>query len=59
MSALEATVPVPGERERALALGAALVTVGLGWPLLGEVPRALAIAGGTLSLAGVCVARRR
>lgn len=29
MSALEATVPAPGERERALALGAALVTVAL------------------------------
>jgi len=29
MSALEATVPVPDERERALALGAALVTVAL------------------------------
>ena len=29
MSALEATAPVPGERERALAVGAALVTVAL------------------------------
>jgi drug/metabolite transporter (DMT)-like permease len=34
-----------------------LVAVGLGWALLGEVPPALAVAGGTLCLAGVAVTR--
>jgi drug/metabolite transporter (DMT)-like permease len=34
------------------------IAIVLGWLLLGEVPPALAIAGGTLCLAGVYVARR-
>ncbi|MBV2363313.1 DMT family transporter [Streptomonospora nanhaiensis] len=35
------------------------VTVGLSWLLLGEVPTALALAGGVLCLAGVILATRR
>jgi len=34
------------------------IAIVLGWLLLGEVPPALAIAGGALCLAGVYVARR-
>ncbi|RKS80229.1 threonine/homoserine efflux transporter RhtA [Motilibacter peucedani] len=35
------------------------VTVLLAWPLLGEVPPALALLGGALALAGVSITRRR
>jgi drug/metabolite transporter (DMT)-like permease len=35
------------------------VVIGMAWLLLGEVPPALAIAGGTLCIAGVIVARSR
>lgn len=34
------------------------ISIGLGWLLLGEVPAALAVAGGLLSLVGVAIARR-
>jgi drug/metabolite transporter (DMT)-like permease len=36
-----------------------VVAILLGWVLLGEAPRWLAVAGGALCLAGVAVARRR
>ena len=35
------------------------LTVLIAWPLLGEVPPALALAGGVLALAGVALSRRR
>jgi drug/metabolite transporter (DMT)-like permease len=35
------------------------IAILLGWLLLGEVPPALAVAGGALCLAGVYVAQRR
>lgn len=35
------------------------VTIALGWALLGEVPAALAVGGGVISLVGVGLARRR
>lgn len=35
------------------------LTVLLAWPLLGEVPPALALAGGVLALVGVALSRRR
>jgi len=34
------------------------ISIALGWLLLGEVPAALAVAGGLLSLVGVAIARR-
>ena len=35
------------------------ITIALAWPLLGETPPLLAIAGGVLALAGVSLSRRR
>ncbi len=35
------------------------ITILLSWPLLGETPPALALAGGALALAGIAVSRRR
>jgi drug/metabolite transporter (DMT)-like permease len=69
VSALDATVPAPGERERALALGAALVTVALwasAFVAIRSASRQLspeALALGRLSIAaaalGLIVAVRR
>ncbi len=35
------------------------ITIGMSWAILGEVPRAVAVGGGVLCLAGVVFARRR
>ena len=41
-----------------LALGAAWISLVIGWALLGEAPPALAVLGGAICLVGVVVARR-